>query len=786
MSLTVKSLCSMSYREVAGQLEQKMKKNTPSSKSKAKKDQRRGLDTPIQYCPGVGPSRAKSLEKMGIHTVRDLFWHLPRGYEDFVHVTPIADLPPNGVATVVATVTYVESRMPRGRSRVRHIMNATVKDNSGELEVVWFNQPYLKDQIIQGARLRLHGKAEGRAPFMKMSSPKFDSLGEDSEDESGDILPLYPLTEKLTQAVVRSIVAKAIERFAADLTEWMPQDIRETHSFPSRMEAFRILHAPNPGEGAPVDSALAEEALLFDINEEDDDEPDEMLPEGELNSPWENARRRLVFDELFLHQFSLRLLQGRMKQYTGIAHPAPTPDPFQETSDEFDLNPNDPHVWPARLVRDLPFALTDEQRNVCQEIQADMVSAAPMNRLLQGDVGSGKTVVSIYAMALAAAGGCQAALMAPTELLAQQHAASIREFTKTIPQLQTVVLTGSMKTAERRAVHDALKTGAAQLVVGTHALFQENVEFERLGLVVVDEQHKFGVEQRERLVKKGEHPDLLAATATPIPRTLSLTVYGDMDISTIATLPPNRPPIKTRWTHWVNEDKVWGFIDEKIELGQQAYIVCPIIDPSETQPELPSTEEAFEWISQNHLAKRRVALLHGRHSPEDKQAMMENIRAGKIDAVVATTVIEVGVDLPNATLMVILGAERFGLAQLHQLRGRVGRGTEKSYCVLITPEKISPYAQQRMKLMEQTRDGFRIAEEDLNLRGPGEAFGTRQSGRIRFHLADPLRDGELLRAANENAHTLYEADPALCEPANQKLKIEIQSAFERIALRRPS
>ena len=724
---------------------------------------------------------------MGIYTVRDLLWHLPRGYEDFHHVTPIANLPPNGVATVEAFVTYAESRMPRGRSRVRHILNATVKDESGELELVWFNQPYLTDKVQPGTRLRLHGKAEGRAPFMKMSSPKFSVIDEEDEQASGDILPLYPLTEKLTQAVLRKIIAKAMERFGSCLTEWLPQSILQEHGFPKRSEAFRILHSPQAGEGAPSDSTLPEDALLFNLSELDEDEPCSSLPEGTLNSPWERARRRLVFEEFFLHQFSLRLAQGQLKQYAGVAHPAPNPDPLTIDFDEtIELNADDPASWPARMVRDLPFALTDEQRKACREIQADMMTPAPMNRLLQGDVGSGKTVVSIYAMVLAAAGGHQSALMAPTELLAQQHAASIRAFTKTIPQLQTIVLTGGMKAAERRQAQQLLKTGAAQMVVGTHALFQEDVEFERLGLVVVDEQHKFGVEQRERLVQKGEHPDLLAATATPIPRTLSLTVYGDMDISTIATLPPNRPEIRTRWTHWEKESKVWGFVDEKLAQGQQAYVVCPIIDPSETQPELPSTEEAFESISEQYLPNRRVALLHGRHSNEDKQAMMNAIRAGDIDAVVATTVIEVGVDLPNATMMVILGAERFGLAQLHQLRGRVGRGTLKSYCILITAEKISPYAEQRMRLMENTRDGFRIAEEDLKLRGPGEALGTRQSGRIHFHLADPLRDGALLQAAHQSAQTLYQNDPELMDPIYANMKTEIQSAYGRVALRRPS
>ncbi|MBI1389392.1 MAG: DEAD/DEAH box helicase [bacterium] len=747
-----------------------------------------GLDTPIQFCPGVGPRRAQLLEKMAIYTVRDLLWRFPRGYEDYQHVSSIAHLAPGGAATVIGEVIYVEARRPRGKSRVRHILQATVRDPGGELEVVWFNQHYLADKVRQGARLRLHGKVDGRAPFFKMSSPKLTVLGEDGEAAPGGIQPLYPLTEGLTQNVVRKIARSALERFSPDIVEWIPAPILEQYGFPARAEAFRVLHAPRPDEGAPVDSAPPEEGLLFDPAADAEEEGSGYSLSGDPARAWERARRRLVFEEFLLHQYSLRRVQGEMKQIAGMAHPAPVPDPFAagEPPDEWTLNSSDPLAWPACFIRDLPFELTAEQKKVCLEFQADMLSGAPMNRLLQGDVGSGKTVVSIYAMVLAAAGGSQAAMMVPTEILARQHAASLRRFTQSIPALQSVVLTGAVKGAERREILNAIKTGAAQLVIGTHALFQEGVEFNRLGLVVVDEQHKFGVEQRERLIEKGEHPDLIAATATPIPRTLSLTVFGDMDVSMIATLPPGRPPVITRWTQWFNERKVWGFVDEKLALGQQAYIVCPAIEPSEAKPDLPSTEAMYERIASEFLPHRRIAMLHGKQSNEEKDSLMNLARGGELDALVATTVIEVGVDLPNATLMVVLGADRFGLAQLHQLRGRVGRGTEKSYCILITPEQISPIAEQRMRLMEKTRDGFVIAEEDLRLRGPGEAFGARQSGHVRFHLADPLRDAELLRDAHQCAQSLYRADPGLADPAHQPLKQEIDGLYGRMEARRPS
>ncbi len=741
-----------------------------------------GLETPIQFCPGVGPKRARLFEKLEIRTVRDLLWHFPRGYEDFHNISPIRLLTVGQVATVLGIVVSVEGRTPHARGTLRHILHVHVKDSTGFLRVVWFNQAFLQKKIAVGQRLLLHGKVEVYGAVAQMSSPKFHIFAADQENvDIQGVVPLYPLCDGLTQNIVKSAIQKSLEKYGDFCREFLPESILHTYGYPSRAQAFHTLHHPQPGDGAPTDHPSCQ--LNLELEEGKEISP-VLFQTGKSGSLWERARQRMIFEEFFLYQYILRQVNGKRKQETGIIHPKPDPDPWTDCDDNLDLQ--DRRSWPARFVRNLPFSFTEDQIRVCHEIEMDMHRSQPMSRLLQGDVGSGKTVVSLYAMMIAVAGGSQAALMVPTEILARQHANSIRAMTRSIPSIRIAVLRGSAKAKERRENMELIRTGTAQIIIGTHALFQDQVEFANLGLVVVDEQHKFGVDQRHKLIEKGNCPDLLVATATPIPRTLSLTLFGDMDVSVIRSLPPGRPPLITRWTTWGKEGKVWEFVDEKIADGQQVYVVCPIIEPSETYPNLPSTEEAFERLSDTFFPHRRVAILHGKHSAELKEELMIKLQAGEIDVVVATTVIEVGVDLPNATIMVILGAERFGLAQLHQLRGRVGRGTEKSYCVLVTHPHIAPYAVQRMRILEKTRDGFQIAEEDLRLRGPGEQFGVRQSGRIQFRLADPLRDIELLQEANRQASSIYENDPQLLFPEHRILQQELKLSFQRMDTFRPS
>lgn len=741
-----------------------------------------GLEAPVQFSPKVGPHRARMLKRLHITTVRDLFLHFPRGYEDHHTMTPIQYLKPGAVYSVRGKVVSVSERKPKGRSRVRSILEAYIEDADGTIEAIWFNQAFLKKQIKEGTEVVLHGKVELKKNYLQLSSPKILPASSDPSPKTG-IVPLYPLTEGITQNVMQDIVYQAFERFNQHWQEFLPTWILDEYQLFQRIEAMRVMHFPQPNDGAPLEKP-DEQELLFDGKDEIL-EPGNALRSTILDSRWSQARYRLVFEEFLLHQYLMQSMRGRVKQLSGISHPIPEPNPLTNTPIS-DLDPDNPKHYPALFVQSLPFEMTEEQKQVCQEILADMAESKPMNRLLQGDVGSGKTVVCLYAMMAAVASGYQAVMMAPTDLLAQQHFQTIINFTKKIKGLRTAFLSGKSNTRETNEALLAMKTGAVDIVVGTHSLFQDRVDFANLGLAVVDEQHKFGVNQRQQLLEKGKHPDLLVATATPIPRTLSLTLFGDMDVSSIRSLPPGRPPIVTRWTHWSNENKIWEFADEKIDMGQQMYVVCPIISTSENMPQLPSTEDAFINLCEDHFKHRRIAMLHGKLTNDEKSHIMQQLRDHKIDIVVSTTVVEVGVDLPNATVMVVLGAERFGLAQLHQLRGRVGRGTEKSYFIMVTAENIAPYAQERMKALEKTRDGFQLAEEDLKLRGPGEIFGTRQSGEMMFKIGDPVMDQDILQDANKAAQAMYEKDPYLQQPENQPFRDEITQAFDQFELQRPA
>ncbi len=720
------------------------------------------LLTLVQWVKGVGPNRAALLNRLGIQTVHDLLWHLPRMYRTHRSAATIAGLRAGEKVTVQGTLRSIFARKPRGRSRVRNIIEGIVDDNRAAIRVVWFNQPYLMKKLRPGINVRLFGKTDLFDGFLQMSSPEVEIIDNEEEPEEGRILALYPLTEGLTQKVLRTIIANALEKHVPPTLEYLPLDILARHSLPTFGEAIRVLHQPEPDDGVPTVEGPVDEATLFDTL--GGLEPDSFR--GTSTGAWIAARRRLIFEEFFQLRWLLSKSRSTIRKQPGIPHPPPEPDPIEVVTVSVPESTSR-ESWPARFLAALPFDLTEDQRNVLRAIQKDMLSDAPMNRLLQGEVGSGKTIVAFYALILAAAGGHQAAMMVPTEILTEQHLRTLMTLKKSIPELSIAAFRGSMRERERRPILEALASGSLDIVIGTHALFEERIEFDRLGLVVIDEQHKFGVEQRTKLVAKGTRPDLLLMTATPIPRTLALTWYGDMDTSEIHELPAGRPPIQTRWTTWDKIDKVWEFVDEKLGLGQQAYVVCPAIEATDDTGTYPSAEEFHSLLAETVMPHRRVALLHGRFKADERSAVMQALVSGEIDLVVATTVVEVGVDLPKATIMVVLGSDRFGLAQLHQLRGRVGRGTKKSYCVLVTHTNTSNLARKRLQALEVSRDGFHLAEEDLRLRGPGELFGVRQSGLWSFRVADPSLHVDWLDKAQRAATTLHEEDPQLQLPQNR-------------------
>ncbi|HPO07244.1 MAG TPA: ATP-dependent DNA helicase RecG [bacterium] len=744
----------------------------------------------VQYVKGVGPRRASMLGRLGIEILYDLLWHLPRAYVDRRVVGSLASVTPGKSVTIQGTVQSVHARRTRPQSRVRNIVEAVIDTGGTCVAAVWFNQAYLKDKLCPGARLRLFGKLDDRNFSLKMTSPEIEWIDEsDEENTEGRILPLYPLTEGLKQKHLRDMISSALEKYVPPTLEFLPLEILARYSLPTLGEALRVVHQPEPTDGVPTINAAGTDPDLFEQLPEEDADALRVPSTG----AWIAARHRLIFEEFFRLRWLLAQSRSAIRSAQGVQHAPPVPDPFggsdSPSPQSSALTPPSPQpspggrggrdatsekipaTWPARYVEALPFRLTGDQVRAVREIQQDMLNPTPMNRILQGEVGSGKTVVAFYALILAAAGGFQAAMMVPTEILAEQHLNTFLRLKKNIPELMVASLRGGMTERARKPILQALAAGSLNIVIGTHALFEERIEFDRLGLVVIDEQHKFGVAQRSRLVEKGTRPDLLLMSATPIPRTLALTWYGDMDISEIHELPAGRPPVKTRWTTWDKIDKVWGFVDEKLALGQQAYVVCPVIDPGDETGTYPSAEEFYQILSQSEFSHRRIALLHGRFKADERSEVMHALAEGNLDLVVATTVVEVGVDLPRATIMVVLGADRFGLAQLHQLRGRVGRGTEKSYCVLVTKSNISTFAKQRLEALEQSRDGFHLSEQDLRLRGPGELFGIRQSGLWTFRVADPVRDTEWLKNAQSAVADLHQADPDLHEPPHRPFAV---------------
>jgi ATP-dependent DNA helicase RecG len=686
------------------------------------------LSTPVQYIKGIGPRVAEVLAGKGIRTLQDLLHYLPFRYEDRLNPRGIAELRPGEMATVIAEVRtsglFRTRRMP--------IFQMTAGQGRARLKCLWFNGTYLRDRFKPGQMVALYGKVEeDRRGELQIMQPQFEILGDAADDGSSDgadrklaaslevgrIVPIYESAGqgRLTARWFRRVIRTALDNMPPEQTDSIPAAVRARMSLISPTEALWKVHWPEPGESLT-----------------------------DLQTARTPAHLRLIFEELFFVELGLEFKRRQMKSQTGIA---------------FRL---DDRVREA-IKKILPFHPTAAQKRVLKEIASDMEKPYPMRRLLQGDVGSGKTIVAFEAAIIAIENGCQVALMAPTEILVQQHYFNARRILEAAGY-RIVLLTGSVEQDRKRDIRRHIAHGNAHLIIGTHALLEETVEFSKLGLVIVDEQHRFGVMQRLKLMRKSNEepgvsvkstpgaaePDVLVMTATPIPRTLALTLYGDLDLSVLDELPPGRTPIVTRRVSDERSTEVWDFVRKQVAAGHQAYVVYPVIEENEER-ELKAALKMYRELSNVVFADLKVGLLHGRLDNDLKEQVMRRFQSGELNILVATTVIEVGVDVTNATIMVIEHAERFGLSQLHQLRGRIGRGAAKSFCVLMTGGKVSEEGERRLDAMVRTNDGFQIAELDLELRGPGEFFGTRQAGMPSFVIANLIRDRQILEAAKREA-----------------------------------
>jgi ATP-dependent DNA helicase RecG len=673
------------------------------------------LSTEVRMIKGVGPQRAQLLGERGIYTLEDLLGYLPFRYEDRIHFSKVKEIQQNGTYTIRARVMSGQAirNMRFRRDAIYHLL---VQDEAGGLlPCKFFHGGYLEGRLKPGQLLILHGKAEIdklRPARLEMINPQIELLNSDEMDstEVGRIVPIYEAIGTFGSKQIRRAMYAAVQFIDPRAPDVLPESLRARLGYPSRGEALIHTHFPEPTESLDA-----------------------------LNTFRSPAQQRLIFEEFFLYQLSLGLDRRATRKENAIA--------FRVREDRIR----------EALKRILPFKPTKAQKRVLAEIVADLEKPAPMNRLLQGDVGSGKTIVALQAAVIAIENGTQAALMAPTEILAVQHFLSARRILSKGGYRVELLISG-LKFAEKQAALERIRCGEAQLVIGTHAVIEESVEFARLGFVAIDEQHRFGVLQRKRLMDKaashGHSPHVLVLTATPIPRTLSLTLYGDLDVSVLDELPPGRTPIVTRVTNETHLPGVWESLRREVAAGRQGYIVYPVIE--ESKLELKAAIDEYERLSKEVFPKLKLGLLHGRLSSEEKDEVMQRFHRNEVQILVSTTVVEVGVDVPNASVMVIEHAERFGLAQLHQLRGRIGRGAQKSHCILVAPFRMTDEARARLDTMVRTSNGFEIAETDLQLRGPGEFFGTRQSGELGFHIANPLRDKELLELARKEAFALVE------------------------------
>lgn len=668
------------------------------------------LGTPVQFLSGVGPQRAELFQRLGVNTVRDLLFFFPRSYEDLTDRREVIDLEQGKLQTVLGEVEDVDMR---NTGPGRCVLGVLVRAGTNYLRGLWFNQPFMRERFAVGQRVMFSGKPKQNGLMWEMSHPRVVWLEAEEEAPEARILPVYPLTEGLPQWRVRKIVGQAVAAHVGLLDEVFPAEYLETHDLWPLQRALVEIHAPTDGESL------------------------------------ERARRRLIYQELLILQLALAIRREQQR----AQHKAPV----LEATARID----------ARIRRLFPFELTAGQEKAIAEIAADMGSTVPMNRLLQGDVGSGKTIVAVYAMLLAVAHGHQAALMAPTEVLARQHALTLRRLL-TGSQVRQTLLTGGLSGRERSDAMEKIASGGVDLVVGTHAIIQEGVVFHRLGLVVIDEQHKFGVRQRATLRQAGLDPHYLVMTATPIPRTVTMTLFGDLDVSVLDDSPPGRQKVHTYLAPESERPRWWRFFGDKLREGRQGYVIVPLVEESE-QLAATSLEEMFESLANGPLEAFRLGLIHGRMSAEEKDSVMDRFRRGEIQVLVSTSVVEVGVDVPNATLMTIESGQRFGLAQLHQLRGRISRGKFPGFCSIFA-EELTEESRKRLDAFVATSDGFRLAELDFEIRGPGELFGTRQHGLPPFRIADLARDAAILDEARRDAREMVAADPGLALEEHARLR----------------